>query len=104
MKKQTEQAYLDWSRFQSNASFSRALDEIGAVYSAENTIIASRIYLQEGLLESSEALTFATALYDSIINYLQMVDTYNENVDKINKTKSRKEEKEKKNLTFDLDF
>ena len=71
VKKQVEQEYSDWARFQSAPKYAKALDLIRDGYAARATVEEASQYLLEGLLTGSEAPLFAARLCRSFQHELE---------------------------------
>ncbi|MBR6048740.1 MAG: S46 family peptidase [Bacteroidales bacterium] len=65
VKKEVEQEYSDWARFQSSPKYGKALDLIRQGYADRAKVEEASMYVIEGLLTGPEALLFAARLSTS---------------------------------------
>ena len=59
VKKEVEKEYSDWARFQRSPKYSNALGLIKEGYAARRSVREATMYLNEGLISGSEALSLA---------------------------------------------
>ena len=69
VKRQVEEEYSQWARFQKNPKYNEALDLIRRGYADRSAVREAQIYLSEGIISGSEAMQLAASVGAAVANY-----------------------------------